>query len=121
VHPAAGGDRLGGVADRDAVADHRLADADRRERDLVALRHAVDEDEARGQRGAGIEAALVGDDGDVVAVGHADGVRRAPRRDGAGLESAGLGVCVNGRVDRHDGKSMPRADFRPLNRPPETT
>ena len=52
----------------------------------MALRHPLDEAEARGEHGAGVEAAFVGDDGDVVGFGHPDRVRRGlalDRRVGA--------------------------------------
>ena len=54
MDPAAGGDRLHRIADRDAVAQHRLACADRGQRDLVAGRHAILQHQAGGEaRGEG--------------------------------------------------------------------
>jgi hypothetical protein len=72
VHPAAGGDGLARQADVHAVAQHRRAGGDVHQRHLVALRHAVAQRQAVGQHGAGVQAAVVGHDGDVVALVHAD-------------------------------------------------
>jgi len=76
VDPAAGREVAQGRADDDVVAAHRSAGGDVDERDLVALRHAVDEREAVVEHGAGVEPAVVGDDRDIVARVHPDPERR---------------------------------------------
>jgi hypothetical protein len=70
------------VHERDAVAGDRLALGDVRQRDLVALRHLVDQRQRERRavdlrdRGAGRQPLVVGDDGDVVLRVHAQQQRR---------------------------------------------
>ena len=54
------------IADHDVVAANRRAFGDVGERDLVALRHALAQHEAIGERGAFAEPAVIDDDRDVV-------------------------------------------------------
>jgi hypothetical protein len=82
VHPAARGDRFERVADRHAVAHDGRAGGQVDERNLVRLRHLVEQPDATRQQGAGRQAAVVADDRDVVAVAHAD-QDRLHGRDGA--------------------------------------
>jgi hypothetical protein len=76
VHPAAGRQVAQRGADGDVVATNRRARGDVDERDLVALRHAVDEPETVDEHCAGSQAAIVGDDRDVVVRMHLDAQRR---------------------------------------------
>ena len=75
VHPAARRNVAGGIANRNAVAQHRTPGGQIDQRHLVALRHLVAQHQARGQGSACGQATIVGHDGDVVAVVHADGER----------------------------------------------
>ena len=76
VHPAACGNVLPRMANRDAVAQHRAVGGQVNQRDFVALRHLVAQHQPAGQDGACGQASVVGHDGDVVAGVHADGVGR---------------------------------------------
>jgi hypothetical protein len=60
------------MTNRNAVAQHGLALAQIGQRHLVRLRHLVAQHQATGQLGAGRQAAVVADDGDVVALVHPD-------------------------------------------------
>jgi hypothetical protein len=97
VDPAAGADRARGAADDDVVAAHRIARGKVDERDLVSLRHLVDERQPRREGRARGQAAVVGDDRDVVAFVHRDVERRARRRR---FGHGGLPVWLRGVVSR---------------------
>jgi hypothetical protein len=85
VHPAAGGNVLQRIADGNAIADDGLVRSNADQCHLVALRHAIHEQEARGELGACSQAAIVGNDGDVVALVHANG-QRGRRHDSLQIE-----------------------------------
>ena len=76
VHPAARGNVLQRMANRDAVAQHRAAGGQVNQRNFVALGHLVAQHQTARQHGACGQATVVGHDGDVVAGVHADGQRR---------------------------------------------
>ena len=74
VHPVAGRDRLGGKADDLPVFAHRLVGLDRRDRHLVAARHAL----TRGRAGNhGARGKRVDGDNDIVVGGKSDETRAA--------------------------------------------
>ena len=75
MHPAAGGNGLERVADRNAIAQHRLRNIQVCQCHLVALRHTLGQHQPAGQNGARRQAAVIANNGHVVALVHANNDR----------------------------------------------